>query len=76
MNTKIGIDYNRGRQLAALLYNCFSSTGIHRRTEMPEDILPKGLKKGTLEHIFFITLSVSIDYYCAFIHTIRNICLG
>jgi hypothetical protein len=29
---------------------------------MPEDILPKGVQKGSLEHILFITLTVSIDY--------------
>ena len=29
---------------------------------MPEDILPAGMKKGSLEHLMFITLTVSIDY--------------
>lgn len=29
---------------------------------MPEDILPKGIHKGSLEHLMFITLTVSIDY--------------
>ena len=29
---------------------------------MPEDILPKSIHKGSLEHLMFITLTVSIDY--------------
>ena len=29
---------------------------------MPEDILPEGIRKGSLEHLIFITLTVSIDY--------------
>ena len=36
--------------------------GIFRKTETPEDIIPNGIKKGSLEHILFITLTVSIDY--------------
>jgi hypothetical protein len=29
---------------------------------MPEDFIPDGLKRGSLEHILFLTLTVSIDY--------------
>jgi len=29
---------------------------------MPEDIMPKGVVRGTLERFMFITLTVSIDY--------------
>ena len=29
---------------------------------MPKDILPKGVIKGSLAHIMFIALTVSIDY--------------
>jgi hypothetical protein len=56
------IDANRGRQIAHLLYNSFSTTGILGNTEMPEDILPAGMEKGSLDHRLFITLIVSIDY--------------
>jgi len=55
-------DKARGRQAAELLYKSFSTIGIHGKTDMPEDIRPKGVQKGSLEHIMFITLSVSIDY--------------
>lgn len=58
----IVIDSERGKKVARLLYNCFFSVGIHGRTGMPEDIIPNGIKKGSLEHILFITLTVSIDY--------------
>jgi hypothetical protein len=56
------IDSDRGRKAAALLFNAFSTTGIHGHTDMPEDILPLSLERGSLEHILFITLTVSIDY--------------
>ena len=56
------IDNKRGKEVAGLLYDLFSTVGIHGRNEMPEDILPKGIIKGSLTHIMFITLTVSIDY--------------
>lgn len=56
------IDAERGREAAKLLYRAFTTTGIHGRTEMPEDVAPKGVEKGSLEHILFITLTVAIDY--------------
>ncbi len=55
------IDSTRGRKAARLLFDAFSSTGIHGSKEMPEDVLPD-LIYGSLEHILFITLTVSIDY--------------
>ena len=56
------IDTDRGKKLAQLLYDSFSTTGILGNTEMPEDILPAGMEKGSLKHLMFITLTVSIDY--------------
>ena len=58
----IVIDSERGKKVAELLYNSFSTKGIHGRTDMPEDITPNGAVKGSLDHILFITLTVSIDY--------------
>lgn len=58
----IVIDSERGKKVAKLLYNSFSTTGIHGRTDMPEDITPNNVVRGSLDHIFFITLTVSIDY--------------
>lgn len=51
---------NRGHKIAILLHEAFSSTGIHGHTEMPEDIVPKDIKKGSLEHILF---SEAKEYY-------------
>ena len=62
MNPSLNVDANRGKQLAQLLYNSFSTIGILGNTEMPEDILPVGMEKRSLEHLLFITLTVSIDY--------------
>lgn len=58
----IVIDSERGKKLAELLYNSFTTNGIHGRTNMPEDIEPHSVIRGSLDHIFFITLTVSIDY--------------
>lgn len=58
----ISIDKNRGKKLARLLYDSFATVGIHGRNDMPEDIIPSNMEPGSLEHILFITLTVSIDY--------------
>jgi len=52
----------RGKKVAKLLNECFSTKGIFGKTEMPEDILPKGVGRGSLNHVLFITLTVAIDY--------------
>lgn len=52
----------KGMQLAELLHEAFATHGILGQVAMPEDILPVGIHKGSLEHILFITLTVSIDY--------------
>ena len=56
------IDRERGKKIAELLYSAFSTTGIHGRTDMPEDITPNGVVRGSTDHLLFITLTVSIDY--------------
>jgi len=58
----IVIDNKRGRKVAKLLYDSFRTEGIHGRKDMPEDIMPNGVAAGSLDHILFITLTVSIDY--------------
>ena len=55
-------DIDRGKALAELLHEAFRTTGIHGRKDMPEDDLPAGVVRGSLEHILFLTLTVSIDY--------------
>ncbi len=56
------INPERGKKVSELLYNSFSTVGILGKTEMPEDILPKDIKRGSLEHLLFITFTVAIDY--------------
>jgi hypothetical protein len=58
----IVIDNERGKKVAEHLYNSFTTKGIHGRTDMPEDITPNNVVRGSLDRIFFITLTVSIDY--------------
>jgi hypothetical protein len=55
-------DNDRGKNVAELLFNAFSTTGVLGRTEMPEDLTPYGVERGSLEHILFLTLTLSIDY--------------
>ena len=54
------IDRERGKKLAKLLYREYFTSGVFGRDEIPEDILPKGLTRGSLEHLLFITLTVAI----------------
>lgn len=56
------IDVRRGAEVAKLLHHAFATTGIHGRNDMPEDVLPAGIERGSPEHVAFITLTVSIDY--------------
>ncbi len=56
------LDTKRGKEVAKLLCDKFLTEGIHGLKDMPEDIMPKGMEKGSLEHVMFITLTVSIDY--------------
>lgn len=58
----IQTDPEKGRRVAELLYNSFSTAGILGRTEMPEDLTPRGVQRGSLEHLLFLTLTLSIDY--------------
>ena len=57
-------DMKRARNLAIKLFTAFSVSGegIFGRTVMPEDELPEGVIRGSLEHLLFITLTVTIDY--------------
>ena len=55
-------DTEKGKHLAKYIHKSFSTHGILGHKAMPEDILPKGIHKGSLEHLMFITLTVSIDY--------------
>ena len=52
----------RGREVASQLFEAFQKSGIHGQKEMPEDTPPAGVEESSLEHLLFITLTVSIDY--------------
>lgn len=60
--SSIQINTKKGKNVAEHLFRCFSTIGIHGKTEMPEDIIPKDVQRGSLEHLLFITLTCSIDY--------------
>jgi len=54
----------RARLAGARLFEAFegSGPGIFGTKEMPEDLLPSGVERGSEEHLRFITFTVSIDY--------------
>lgn len=58
----IVIDNEKGTKVGRLLYDSFTTVGIHGHKDMPEDITPSEVERGSLEHVLFITLTVSIDY--------------
>jgi hypothetical protein len=45
------IDSKRGRKLAKLLHQKIFTSDIFGRDEIPEDILPKGMTRGSLGHL-------------------------
>jgi hypothetical protein len=56
------IDIPKGKKAAELLCSAFEKEGIFGHSEMPEDVNPIGVESGSLDHILFLTLTVSIDY--------------
>ena len=58
----IVIDNEKGTKVGQLLYHSFATVGIHGHKDMPEDITPTGVERGSLQHVLFVTLTVSIDY--------------
>ena len=58
----VSIDVPKARQAAALLHKAFATSGVHGHTDMPEDIVPHRAERGSLDHLLFVTLTVSIDY--------------
>ena len=58
----IVIDSEKGAKVGRLLCNSFATVGIHGHKDMPEDVTPTGVKRGSPEHMLFMTLTVSIDY--------------
>ncbi|MHA2238023.1 MAG: hypothetical protein ACXAB2_06605 [Candidatus Hodarchaeales archaeon] len=58
----IQIDAERGKNFGISILNAYRSTGIHGNTEMPESAPPDGLWIDSLDLLFYITLTESIDY--------------
>jgi len=55
-------DSKRGKSVAKLLYESFSTVGVLGRTDMPVDIVLKNVTRGSLEHVISVTLTVAINY--------------
>jgi len=57
-------DVEKAIIVARIIYTRFyeSKEGIFGRTDMPEELLPESVKRGSYYHLMFITLTASIDY--------------
>lgn len=61
--TQLFINSEKAKDIAITLFEKINSVeGIFGHNDMPEDHLPIGIKKGSEEHLMFITLMVSLDY--------------
>lgn len=58
----VSIDIDRTRLVAEKIFQTFHDKGIWGQKVMPEDLIPKNVEVGSIEHLLFITLTVSIDY--------------
>lgn len=70
-SSQLTINQEIAKEVAIILFNKFNSAeGIFGYNVMPEDALPiwnsdltnSGIKRGSYEHLMFITMVVSIDY--------------
>ena len=59
---RLDMDIGKAKKAATALYEAFAGLGIHGRTQMPEDLMPDGMIKGSGKHVRFVTLTLSIDY--------------
>jgi len=55
-------DSKRGKSVAKLLYESFSTVGILGRTDMPVDMVLKNVTRGSLQHVISVTLTTAINY--------------
>ncbi len=55
------VDKSAAVEIARILHNVYRKDGIFGKRP-PEEIIPNGISKGSIEHLLFITLTVSIDY--------------
>lgn len=56
-------DIERGEKVVKSLFTSYYLTeGIHGVKMTPEDVAPAGIVLGSIDHILFVTLTVSIDY--------------
>jgi hypothetical protein len=56
-------DLERARHIAKTLHRRLSPNGVGLlgMHDLPEDEVPEGMQKGSLEHITFLTLTVSVN---------------
>ena len=60
----IQIDTERAIKVGSILLNTYEKIGIfgYKMGDMPELLKPKSLKRGSLQHVHYLTLLVALDY--------------
>ena len=56
-------DLEKARKIGGVLYDLFKTkTGFFKDYEMPEYVLPENIEEGTVEHAWYLTYIISVDY--------------
>lgn len=61
--TLFSLDSDRAAKIASIIYPLFvDRKGIFKDYEMPEWVLPRGVKPGSKEHALYLTYIISVDF--------------
>ena len=58
----LAANVDRAREVGLKLVELLKADGISGHRDMPESLPPKGVDRGSYEHVLFITMTVAIDY--------------
>lgn len=66
-------DLKKAQKIGEILDNLFRTrTGFFKDYEMPEYVLPENIKEGSVEHAWYLTYVISIDYQTDAVKLWRN----
>ena len=61
--TRFVLDSERAAKIASILYPLFiGRKGIFKGYQMPEWVLPRGVKPGSKEHALYLTYVIAVDF--------------
>lgn len=69
----ISLDLQKAEKIGKILRNLFETrTGFFAGYIMPEYVLPKNIREGSLEHALYLTYVISVDYQTDAVKLWRN----